>query len=167
MKSGLSTSKVTCRESSRKLNDNAVQWTGHGCYWIPIMLVYSHGDVCVYLSCSDKPCMHMVISTGCLHIMSWALQAQCRCAQIRWCHQQGIYQGQLTLVVSMSCCQCRGRMAGLRKSATNGIDTRKFLTMLSRPLNTSSSRTCAQDRAATSSACILEEKHTPHYTGRQ
>jgi hypothetical protein len=38
------------------------------------------------------------------------------------------------LVVSISCAQCRGRIAGLRRSATRGMDTRKFLIMLSRPL---------------------------------
>jgi hypothetical protein len=38
-----------------------------------------------------------------------------------------------TLVASMSCCQCRGRMAGERRSATSGTDVRKFLTTRSRP----------------------------------
>lgn len=42
----------------------------------------------------------------------------------------------------MSCCQWRSRIAGLRRSATSGTDTRKFLTSASRPLNTSASRTC-------------------------
>lgn len=41
----------------------------------------------------------------------------------------------------MSCCQWRSRMAGERRSATSGTDTRKFFTMASTPRNTSSSRT--------------------------
>lgn len=49
----------------------------------------------------------------------------------------------LTCVVSMSCFQCLGRIAGLRRSATRGMDTRKFFIRLSKPLNTSSSRTCS------------------------
>lgn len=55
----------------------------------------------------------------------------------------------------MSCCQCRGRMAGLRRSATKGMDTRKFLTMLSSPLNMSASRTCCNKQQQAQLACIM------------
>mmetsp|Transcript_10037 Transcript_10037/g.27403 ORF Transcript_10037/g.27403 Transcript_10037/m.27403 type:complete len:218 (+) Transcript_10037:10406-11059(+) len=46
-----------------------------------------------------------------------------------------------TLVVDMSCSQCLSRMAGERRSATRGTDVKKFFTLASTPLNTSSSRT--------------------------
>ena len=46
---------------------------------------------------------------------------------------EGDCEGECTLVMSMSCFQCRSRIEGARRSATQGNARLKFLREVSRP----------------------------------
>lgn len=50
-----------------------------------------------------------------------------------------------TPVADISCCQCRGRMAGFWSSATARREMRRFFTLLSKPVKASHALTCQPD----------------------